>query len=88
MQGDAGTGELGRGFLHGSDSARKVALRSPWDLLAVGDKIFVTLAGSHQIATFDPKAQTLALFAITLAYFSTSLSTSAPRGSGRQAPGS
>ncbi|MEO7112185.1 MAG: hypothetical protein ABI183_17200, partial [Polyangiaceae bacterium] len=43
--------------------AKKTALRSPWDLLTVGDKIYVSLAGSHQIATFDPKAQTLVLFA-------------------------
>ncbi len=59
----AGTGELGKGFLHGSADAKKTALRSPWDVLTVGDKIFVTLAGSHQIAAFDPKAQTIALFA-------------------------
>ncbi len=59
----AGTGELGKGFLHGSVDAKKAALRSPWDVLAVGDKIYVSLAGSHQIGAFDPKAQTLALFA-------------------------
>ncbi len=59
----AGTGELGKGFLNGTADAKKTALRSPWGLLTVGDKLFVTLAGSHQIATYDLKAQTLSLFA-------------------------
>lgn len=59
----AGTGELGKGFLKGTEDAKKTALRSPWDVLTIGDKLFVTLAGSHQIATYDPKAQTISLFA-------------------------
>jgi DNA-binding beta-propeller fold protein YncE len=59
----AGTGELGRDPLHGQVGARAFALRSPWDVLAVGDKVYVALAGSHQIAAFDPKASTLALVA-------------------------
>lgn len=59
----AGTGELAHGFLHGSEPARKTALRSPWDLVAVGDKIYVALAGAHQIGVLDPKAETISLFA-------------------------
>ncbi len=59
----AGTGELGRGFLHGSTPARQAQLRSPWDVLAIGDKVYVALAGDHQIAVFDPKAETMSLFA-------------------------
>jgi thiol-disulfide isomerase/thioredoxin len=59
----AGTGELGHTPLVGQVAARSFALRSPWDVLAVGDKIDVALAGSHQIAVFDPSAATLALLA-------------------------
>lgn len=59
----AGTGQLGQGPLRGQVAARAFALRSPWDVLAVGGSIYVALAGSHQIATFDPKAGTLALVA-------------------------
>lgn len=59
----AGTGQLGQEPVHGTQGARQVALRSPWDVLAVGDKIYVALAGSHQIAAFTPASQTLALFA-------------------------
>lgn len=60
----AGTGELG-GMLR--DNAprpgRSIALRSPWDVLAVGDFVFVALAGSHQIGMFVPKTGQFRLFA-------------------------
>jgi thiol-disulfide isomerase/thioredoxin len=50
----AGTGELGARPL-GDDPrpARDVALRSPWDVLATKDALFVALAGSHQVARID-----------------------------------
>jgi thiol-disulfide isomerase/thioredoxin len=60
----AGTGELGGYFR--SNAVRpglSVALRSPWDLLTVGEFIFVALAGSHQIALFLPKTNEIRLFA-------------------------
>ena len=62
----AGTGELG-GMLR-DNRVRKgteVALRSPWDLLAIGDRIFVALAGSHQIGLFSSKTGEFRLFAGT-----------------------
>ncbi len=60
----AGTGELGyRKLSEDEQPAKSFALRSPWDLLRVGDTIYVALAGSHQIAAFDPKRGTLRLFA-------------------------
>ena len=58
-----GTGALGHDFLQGTADGKKTALRSPWDVLTVGDKVYVTLAGSHQIGVFDPKTKTIGLFA-------------------------
>ena len=52
----AGTGALGEGRLEGEVDGKKTALRSPWDLAVVGGKLYVALAGSHQIATLDPLA--------------------------------
>ncbi|HEX3316043.1 MAG TPA: thioredoxin-like domain-containing protein, partial [Gemmataceae bacterium] len=34
--------------------ALKTGLNSPWDLLSIGNKIFIAMAGHHQIWTFDP----------------------------------
>jgi len=59
-----GTGELG-GSLR--DNALRpgtsVALRSPWDLAAAGEMVFVALAGSHQIGLFSAKTGQFRLFA-------------------------
>ncbi len=62
----AGTGVLGSGRL-GKDPlpGKSTALRSPWDLAVVGGKLYVALAGSHQIATLDPQTGVLQLFAGT-----------------------
>jgi thiol-disulfide isomerase/thioredoxin len=59
-----GTGELG-GSLRDNRvrPGREVALRSPWDLLAIGDRVFVALAGSHQIGLFSAKTGEFRLFA-------------------------
>jgi sugar lactone lactonase YvrE len=51
----AGTGALGAGPLTDRGLARATPLRSPWDLAAGGDVIYVALAGSHQIARFFPE---------------------------------
>lgn len=60
----AGTGALGKAFLDDEATpARSVALRSPWDLAAVGKTLYVALAGSHQIGAFDPKSGTIRRFA-------------------------
>lgn len=61
----AGTGALGGGRLGKDAVPAKTALRSPWDLAVVAGTLYVALAGSHQIATFDPKASKIALFAGT-----------------------
>lgn len=61
----AGTGELG-GMIRGDGAARPglgVALRSPWDLVTVGDTMFVALAGSHQIGALSPKTGEMRIFA-------------------------
>lgn len=57
----AGTGELGRAPLAGRSPALQTPLRSPWDLAARGDELYVALAGSHQVAlvhegTIEPVA--------------------------------
>ncbi|MDZ8188927.1 MAG: thioredoxin-like domain-containing protein [Nostoc sp. ChiSLP02] len=49
----AGTGEQSRNIqLHGG-AALETALNSPWDLVKVGDFLFVAMAGSHQIWQMD-----------------------------------
>jgi thiol-disulfide isomerase/thioredoxin/sugar lactone lactonase YvrE len=50
----AGIGALGEGRLADEVDGRKTALRSPWDLAVVSGKLYVALAGSHQIALVDP----------------------------------
>lgn len=60
----AGTGVLGQGSLTGRDApARTTALRSPWDLLARDGRLYVALAGSHQVAVLDLAAQSIRRFA-------------------------
>ena len=60
----AGTGELG-GMIRDNAPrpALKTALRSPWDLVTLGDAMFVALAGSHQIGLFSPKTSEIRLYA-------------------------
>lgn len=43
--------------------ARSARLNSPWDLLAVGERLFIAMAGSHQIWTLQLPAGTLERFA-------------------------
>ncbi|MFO0802257.1 MAG: thioredoxin-like domain-containing protein [Gemmataceae bacterium] len=43
--------------------ATSIGLNSPWDLLLVGDVIYMALAGHHQIWTFDPAKKEIANFA-------------------------
>ncbi len=51
----AGTGTI-EGFTGEGGDAVKTALRSPWDLsLVAGEKLFVAMAGSHQIWLLDLK---------------------------------
>ena len=49
----AGTGRPGVGRVDGGP-APTVHLRSPWDLTAVGRRLFIAMAGSHQLWMYDP----------------------------------
>ena len=47
-----------RGFaIRGSFPARSAVLNSPWDLAWHGDKLYVSMAGDHQIWRYDPATQ-------------------------------
>ncbi|NPV67989.1 MAG: redoxin domain-containing protein [Anaerolineae bacterium] len=48
----AGTGQQGRGQLR-SGRATSVALNSPWDVMRVGDILYVAMAGAHQLWRYD-----------------------------------
>ena len=41
----------------------ETALNSPWDVLRVGQTLFIAMAGSHQLWTLDPKTGRVARFA-------------------------
>ena len=58
----AGTGEQGRSRTK-SGPPLKVGLNSPWDLLLLGDRLFIAQAGHHQLWTLDLKKDELALYA-------------------------
>lgn len=58
----AGNGD--RGFPPGGWGPPLVTpLNSPWDLAAEGDKIYVAMAGSHQVWKFDPSGGQIGAFA-------------------------
>jgi len=59
----AGTGEQDRRGRFNGGPAAKTGLNSPWDLMEYKGKIFVAMAGHHQIWTYDPKAQTVEPYA-------------------------
>ena len=61
----AGTGQQDSRsrFADVAADATKTGLNSPWDLLLVNGKIFIAMAGHHQIWWFDPKAKTVLPYA-------------------------
>jgi DNA-binding beta-propeller fold protein YncE/thiol-disulfide isomerase/thioredoxin len=59
----AGTGRLGREPLDGPVKAASLDIRSPWDVALQGPKLYVAMAGSHQIGVIDLDKGTLARFA-------------------------
>jgi len=62
----AGTGQQadpGDRRVGGAVPATSIGLNSPWDLLLIGDTIYMALAGHHQIWTFDPAKKEIANFA-------------------------
>lgn len=48
----AGTGERGMGRVDGGPGPT-VPLRSPWDLALVGTRLYIAMAGSHQLWMYD-----------------------------------
>jgi thiol-disulfide isomerase/thioredoxin len=54
----AGTGKQGRDRNLGGPP-REVGLNSPWDLLLVGDQLFIAMAGHHEIWAWDLKRNDL-----------------------------
>ena len=50
----AGTRRQGT-FLKSESEARKTSLNSPWDLIKVGDKLYIAMAGAHQIWNLNLK---------------------------------
>lgn len=59
----AGTGEQQRTGRDLGGPALKTGLNSPWDLLFHDGKLFIAMAGHHQIWTYDPAGQTVAPYA-------------------------
>ncbi len=49
----AGTGQKAEGALHPAADARTAALRSPWDVVFVGDTLWIAMAGAHQLWRLD-----------------------------------
>ncbi len=60
----AGTGAQGQDRELGGP-ALKTGLNSPWDLLPHKDRLFIAMAGHHQIWIFDPAKDTVVPFAGT-----------------------
>lgn len=59
----AGTGRVGLSSLSGTQKARALDLRSPWDLAVRDGKVYIALAGSHQIARLGLADGKLAAYA-------------------------
>ena len=58
----AGTGSQAHRFPQNSP-ARTTALSSPWDLARIDNKLYVAMAGLHQIWVMDLKSQSISVFA-------------------------
>jgi DNA-binding beta-propeller fold protein YncE/thiol-disulfide isomerase/thioredoxin len=61
----AGTGSQGQGTTSGRVPGRRAALSSPWDLAwdETRSLLYVAMAGSHQLWSFDPTHETIEAFA-------------------------
>ncbi|MFF5014317.1 NHL domain-containing thioredoxin family protein [Streptomyces sp. NPDC001165] len=71
---DLATGEVttlagtGRQWWQGSPTsgpAREIDLSSPWDVAVFGDRVWIAMAGVHQLWTYDPATRTVAVGAGT-----------------------
>jgi thiol-disulfide isomerase/thioredoxin len=58
----AGTGRQGRWMQAGGDG-KLTPLSSPWDLVCKEDKVFIAMAGSHQIWAYDLRSKKVMPFA-------------------------
>jgi DNA-binding beta-propeller fold protein YncE len=58
----AGTGEQGKDR-EGDGPALEVGFNSPWDLLLVGNRMFIAMAGHHQIWVMDLNTKRVAAYA-------------------------
>ena len=56
----AGTGRQSREYFK---SGKGIALSSPWDLAAVGNTLYIAMAGSHQLWTMDLESQIVSTYA-------------------------
>ncbi|MFJ2023538.1 NHL domain-containing thioredoxin family protein [Streptomyces sp. NPDC087897] len=61
----AGTGRQWWQGTPTSGSAREVDLSSPWDVAWFGDRLWIAMAGVHQLWTYDPEAGTAGVAAGT-----------------------
>ncbi|KLJ04297.1 NHL domain-containing thioredoxin family protein [Streptomyces sp. KE1] len=61
----AGTGRQWWQGSPASGPAREVDLSSPWDVAWFGGKVWIAMAGTHQLWTYDPQAGTVAVAAGT-----------------------
>jgi sugar lactone lactonase YvrE len=59
----SGTGQQGRSRSHAPAPAKATALNSPWDLWMHEGKLFIAMAGPHQIWVWDSKADEIHAFA-------------------------
>lgn len=57
-----GTGKQNLNFQFG-DNPRETALNSPWDLIKLGNKLFIAMAGCHQIWEFDLSSNLIKIYA-------------------------
>src|SRR5262249_24453868 len=58
----AGTGEQARGRGAGG-ALLKTALNSPWDLVVVNEKLYICMAGPHQLWVLHPSQQAVVPYA-------------------------
>jgi thiol-disulfide isomerase/thioredoxin len=59
----AGTGEQSRNIHPHGGIPRETALNSPWDLVKVGNTLFIAMAGSHQIWQMDLESSIIKTYA-------------------------
>lgn len=60
-----GTGKQSHNIRPHSGAALETALNSPWDLIKVGDRLFIAMAGSHQIWEMQLKTGMIKTYAGT-----------------------